>query len=306
MHASVNLTQELHNLQEKKSTLEQAVKIAASLEKLNHSLNAVILLGEPTSSISKKSLANIEELNEKTRILSSQKLKEILDQLEKTVHEKLALILKITRKEEGSDTELPEDDIGNLHQDEIDVILKDYLKKAQTAVALKVLLRARGEITKPTKFSRPVKDIKKKLSVVKKREKLCRNRVKNEMLALINDTRNMLTRDDLSDNIREMIKYTHESLRLNLLHMEAGKSIDTMPVAIESIEMASDEMEPILSNTKLSGNKPGSVHTPDLRTVKKYDRPGILHKIWVWITTPASVGWNDIDKVIQRKKERNR
>jgi len=298
MLAGVNLTQELHNLQEKKSTLERAVRIAASLEKLNHGLKAVILMGKPTSSISKKSIENIEELDEKTKILPSTKLKEILERLENTVQEKLSLILRITEKEEGEreDAESVDDDIGYLSHDDVHGILHEYLKSAQTAVALKIMLRARGEITKPTKLSLPADEIKIRLTEVDAREKKCRNKVKNEMTVLIHDTEKMLKRDELPHDLREMIKVTHASLEMNLRHIESGGSIDNMPVSIENVEMGGDEadffeVQPVVLKKKNSELK---IHRP----VK---RPGFFYKLWRWATTPANIGWQDVEEEIKEK-----
>jgi len=296
-----NLTQELHNLQEKKNTLEQAVRIASSLEKLNDGLKAVMLMGKPTSSISQKSLENIEELDEKTKILSSQKLKEILERLENTVHEKLALIIEISDKEDGSTEEVEESNVSQLSHDEIDVILKEYLKSAQTAIALKVVLRARGEITKPTVLSLPENDIKNKLNEVDIREKECRVKVKNEMTILIRDTESVLSRDDLPENLRAMVKLTCESLALNLKHIEQGKSIDDMPFAIENVEMASENIDDVHVVSKANKKKIAKIKKSYSEKLNSKVKRGFIYKLLRWVTTPPSVGWNDIDNEIKNK-----
>lgn len=303
MIVDANLTQELHNLEEKKNTLEQAVRIAASLEKLNDGLKAVMLMGKPTSNISQKSLENIEELDEKTKILSSQQLKEILERLENTVHEKLELILEISEKNDKPAEESDESNVSQLSQDEIDVILKEYLKSAQTAVALKVVLRARGEITRPTVLSLPANDIKDKLNEVDIREKECRVKVKDEMIVLISDTESVLSRDDLPANLRIMVELTHESLALNLKHIEEGKSIDEMPVSIENIEISNKDIDAVPVPSKSNKEKIAKIKKSYLEKRKRKTKRGFFYKLFRWVTTPPSIGWNDIDDEIKNKKK---
>lgn len=302
MITGINLTDELHNLQARKSTLEHAIRIAASLEKLNHGLKAVILMGKPTSSISQKSIRNIEELDEKTRILPNAQLKEILSRLENTVQDKLSLIIRISEKEENTEAESVDEEIDNLSHADIDEILKEYLKSAQTAVALKIMLRARGEITRPTRIELPAEDIRKKLNEIDVREKKCRTKVKKEMIILLQDTDKMLVRDDLPDNLREMISATQKGLRLNLDHIESGRSIDSMPVTIENVEMASDEVKPVIR--KKHRLKKSHVNQYASETVKKSRQPGFFYKLWRWMTTPPSVGWDDVEEELRRKKDK--
>ncbi|NOY67209.1 MAG: hypothetical protein GXP13_07350 [Gammaproteobacteria bacterium] len=293
MAASVNLTQELKNLQDKKNTLEQAIKIASSLEKLNQGLKAVILMGKPASGISKKSLENIEELDDKTKILSSFKLKEILARLEKTVHKKLTLIIEIAGMDEKLDAE--DNGAADLSQEEIDIILHEYLKSAQTAVALKVILRARGEVTRPTVLSLPSGVIKEQLAAVDAREKDCRLKVKAEMHDLIVDTEVVLSREDLPDELREIIEITRVSLEMNLQHIKEGKNINDMPVTIESIEIGSDKSRRVQSKTKGQKNKIEKIKKIYYKKTHKKPQSGFFQKLWRWVTTPPSVGWNDID-----------
>lgn len=299
MSGNVNLTQELHDLQERKSTLQQAVRIAASLDKLNRSLKAVILMGKPTSSISEKSLAYLDEMDEKTRNLSSTKLKEILERLESAVKKKLSLILKIAAKEDQDAEASTDEEVDKYTHDEIDSILKEYLKSAQTALALKIMLRARGETTKPTKLSLPAADIKKKLSEVDAREKKCRVKVKKEMTGLIHDTDNMLERDNLPQNLREMIKATRDSLELNLRHIASGGNIDDMPVSIENVEMGGEredviEIQPVITKRKKKADG-------DTRNRQTSRRAGFFYILWRWLTTPPSVGWQDIEEEANKK-----
>ena len=305
MLVGVNLTQELHNLEEKKSTLEQAVKIAVSLEKLSHGLKAVILMGKPTSSISKNSLTNVEALEEKTKILSSFKLKEILERLEKNIQEKLSLIIEIAKKEAPTENVIENID-NDLSQDEIDTVLKEYLKSAQTALALKVILRSRGEVTHPSELSLPTEDIKHRLTEVDTREKRCRIQVKMEMHGLINDTVIMLARDGLPENSRKMIKAMHDGLELNLKHIEEGKSIDDMPVSIENIVVGNDKPKP--SPVKLN-----SLHSISAKNKKSnpktsgnHPQMGFFHKLWRWLTSPPSIGWNDVDDYIKDRSRKSR
>lgn len=299
----INPADEMKALEIQRSTLDKAIQIAKTVEKLHHGLQAVLLMGKPTASIPKHIMENLEELDQKTKLLPSSKLKDILDKLEQTVHEKLMNILDLAEKGEeqlpGSRTSEGES---------CDELLQDYLKKAQTAVALRVMLRARGEPTKPTSQVISTREIRERLTILDKRETKCRTVVKKETVTLIENTDRMLERNDLPDTMREMVAFTREDLQLNLDHLKAGKSLETLPVVFDTVAME-DDRKPI--RRKIKKKKKKTITKSD-HPVKKPEppkqvaKPGFIRKIYRWITTPVSMGWNDIEDEIEEKYQKER
>jgi len=229
---------ELNLLREKRGMLEQAVKIAEAIEHLHHGLMAVVLLGKPTNLISKKAIATFEVLDGQTQMLPSDQLHEILKKLEDTVQQKLATILQISKLGDGAFI-----DAKALEGEELapTILLREYQKLAQTAVAVRVLLHTRGEGTSPVSFAIPENDIRHKIAEIKLREQGCRTKVKQEITQLIQDTEQLLIREDLPEEMQAILEALRESCRQNLEHMEAGGSLQVMPVSIEIIEVEDTE-----------------------------------------------------------------
>ena len=275
-------TTELQLLQEKRGALEQVVKIAEAVERLHHGLTAVLLLGKPTHLISNHAIESFEALDEKTHILPSIQLHQILEQLEKNVQEKLASILQIAKLDdqdlltvsEGPDatTEAPE------------ILLKEYQKLAQTAVALRVLLHARGERTKATHFSMPADYIRQKICDIAKRENLCRNRVRKQVMRLIQDTGKLLKRKDLPNGMQEMLQTSREGLMANLLHIKAGGNLQNMPVAIEVIEIADTGESMRKKVISINDKKPTEEKKPSELEIPLIEKKaGLFSKAIDWI-----------------------
>ncbi len=256
--------------------LEQAVKIAEAVEHLHHGLMAVVLLGKPTNLISKKAIATFEVLDGQTQMLPSDQLREILKKLEHTVQRKLATILQISKL--GDRAFIDAEAIVGEEKTPA-TLLREYQKLAQTAVALRVLLHTRGEGSSPVTFAVPENDIRHKIAEIKVREQGCRTKVKQEITQLVQDTDQLLIRNDLPDEMRVMLEESRDGCQQNLEHVAAGGSLQTMPVSIEIIDV--EDTEEAMRQSTLSALRNSRQSTP-----LQIDLPtdgGFFGKIKYWI-----------------------
>ena len=289
-------SQEIKALEEKRETLERAVKIALNIEQLHTSLEATLLMGQSSADIPEEALATFESLESSTQGMPLDKLKQNLASLEAAIKSKLDSILKIAEMDD--DALIASDPIAT-HK-----LLNNYRKLAQTAVALRVLLHARGEATDAAELHVPAKQIRAKLTLVSQKERAYRKVIKTEMVSMMTETERMLTNPGIPDSMREFLIASNDDLQHNLDHLDSGKSITSMPVAVEMIEMSENEITTL--DTAPSTATPQENEVPKVQkqtlfspletpepqpAVQQTQKKGFFRRIWEWATTPDEVSW---------------
>lgn len=297
MVEKISSSRDLKVLEDKRDALERAVKIALNIERLHSSLEATLLMGKPAADLSEEALATIEELEGSIKSQPVDKLRESLAVLEVLVRSRLAQILQIS--------ELEADELVAPGAGEIEALLNDYRKQAQTAVALRVLLHSRGEATAPTELHVPAEQIRARLSVVEQKERAYRKIIKTEIVTMITETSRMLANEGLSPTMRQFLVASNEDLQCNLEHLDSGKKITSMPVAIEIIEMGEREITsfdtapaptqateiPVMQKQRLVApmeHSPAPARQSPQEVKKKR---GLLARFIQWITTPDQITW---------------
>ncbi len=305
-------SKEIKALEGKRDALEQAVKIALNIEHLHKSLEATLLMGQASADIPKEALATFEKLESSTQGMPLAKLKQTLTSLERAIRSKLDQILKIAEMDNDA---LIASDSGDVH-----ALLNNYRKQAQTAVALRVLLHSRGEATDATELHVPTEQIRAKLTVVAQKERAYRKVIKTEMVTMITETERMLTNPGISDSMREFLIASNDDLQNNLDHLDSGKSITSMPIAIEMIEMSENEITTLDTSPSNTTSRPDAVPEVQKQTLftpmespqavtpmqqPEQKKKSVFSRIWQWATTPDEVSWKktrDNHNKLKRRK----
>jgi hypothetical protein len=299
-----NPAEAIQDIEQRRLALQRLVVIAHSLEQLTQGLESTLLMGRPTGSIPQSALTALAQLDEKTSILPDAKLKHTVDLLEASIQTKLARIIKLVLLEDeqlvaptasgGAVPATP--DLGKM--------LGEFRKNAQTTVALKVLLKRRGVPTKPLVISVPENEIKHHIQALKSKESVYRGQLQDKIEGMVADTRGILRMEGLSEDMREATRHVLEDLEANLQHLKAGKSMETLPMALEVIEM--DAGLPMESEVVAAAvaepevvagvNEPAPVQPAPAASSDPLPagRPGVLKSILLWFKTPSAVTWSDI------------
>lgn len=291
MATDISSSEELSALQSKRTTLQKIIRIALAVERLNESLQSVVALGKPVSSTSPNIKKLMALLEQKVRLQPSVKIKETLAHLEKSIQGKLEIILEIA--------EMDDEQLVNLDADEeqVEKLLQIYAKNSQTAVALKGILHSRGEVTRVTEFSVNSDIIVKKLAEVSARERTCRNRVTLSIMTMIDDAKDLLKDSTLPEAMQNMLQVTVDNLNLDLSHIQSGKSIETMPVPIEIVEIEGDEVTSLESGRDKQQHFTPTETAPALKPEEKKQAPkerSFFEKVMRWLSTPKNITWDDI------------
>ena len=290
---SKNIPDELVSLEHKLDTLEGVMKIAQSIERLQEGLQSVLLLGKSSSQISKSAIQTFQNLSEQTKILPTLKLQSSLVNLDKIVQLRLAKIMSLTNDGNTQENTLQIIQLAGVHNDHdeayINQLLNDFRRSAQTAVALRILLKERGTFTKPIDLTINKDSITQQLQDLKQQEKSYREKVVKGICDLQEDAILIFKNTNLPLESRKIAKTMYDFLQKDLVHIKAGKKIEDMPMAIEILD--EQHSAEIILEDEIS--KPVGTKQEPKNPVPP---PQFRKKLWRWLTTPTDVTWKDVNK----------
>jgi len=294
---NISPSEELRIIEEKRGALEQAVRIALSIEQMQKGLSAALVMGEETANFPPEVLSLVDELSDPIKSATTDKLRDALAALQKIVGDNLSRIIEISEMDEQA---LLGADIGVIER-----LLEDYRKKSQTAVAIRVLLGTRGEKTEPLQHKVSPDELRQRIERLDEKEKVCREAVKCELEGMISETERILQRDDLPDKMRQIMAASLEDFRDNLAHLESGASIRTLPVAVEIVEMSEGEISTV--NTPSILEESPIIETQTLfqavesetivmetarQQLDRLKKRNFFSRLWHWATTPL-ISWRE-------------
>jgi len=308
---NIDTSDELIILEKKREALEETVRIALNIERLHKGLEAALAMGQETHTMPREMLDTMDELTDTTIAMTSPRLREILATLEQVVKSKLDQILKIS--------EMDERQLAIAETGRIEKLVDEYRRQARTAVAVRVLLHSRGEATKATELGVAPERIQARLTVLEQKEQQYRGAIRNELKLMITETERMLAAEGLDYRKKMFLEMTLQDFSDNIEHLDSGRSITSMPFAIEMVEMSETEITsldtaPDLSATSVKEEAPPTVQTqkvfapleqptapPPVEIQKKSirakkgkpKRHGLFGRFIEWVTTPDEVKWKD-------------
>lgn len=285
-----NISQQLSALEEKKHALEKIYKIARAVEHLRYGLEAIVLLGKPTAGISKQAMQVYGSLSEKIKIQPTVKIQQTILRLDNIINKNLNTVLQAADPQDSADL-LNEALATPTPQQNIDALIEGYRKNAQTAVALRVILRERGIASKSIAWPVSTELLTERLKHIKSKENNYRKMIDLEIVKLKKDAELIIYNLKLPQSARDAASHMHTMLNKDLQHILAGNDIADMPYFVEVVVVQEENEEPQtappLRNSTLA--------SPTAPTAARANK-NLAHKLWLWATTPLSVKWKDIDK----------
>jgi len=285
-------------ISEQRSALEEIVKISLAVNRLQHGLQAVLLLGKPTSRISSSYLKKYDALKSSISNQPNDKLEHSLEILDTYINGAMQKLIDIV---DQGEQHLSEHDSGlftlndiheNIHQE-----LEDFRRKSQTAVVIRLLLRERGIQTQELTLAVPEEIIVEKISDLNNKEKKCRKRIHAEIIVMEKAINNILNDPSMPESVKEEMQLTLSSLNKNLDHLLAGKPLDDLPIVFEIIEMGTEEDHTkAFTPTSLPSEAPVDTPVTKKDIYKKRAKRSLIVRLYEWVRTPLNVGWKDIDK----------
>lgn len=291
---SINPTTELELIQRKRNALQKLVQLTTTLNRLLQGLQAVLLTGRQVADIPSRIVEQFQSLGEKLQEHSTDTLKNTLSSTDLRIQSDIKQVLQLTRMDEtelgkhigGTGSRL----IDNLNQN-LENYSSEFKKKAQTSIALRLILKTRNVVTRALKLPVPESFLEQQISALDIRETECKKRIHRDMFSLDNDLNNMLQREDCPDELKQKLLLIKNNLQQNIQHFESGKQLDDMPIMYESIEISAApqdvaeveaESQPVITPAE---SPPVVAATPRPRN--------FFHRVWLWLKSPMSVQWKD-------------
>ncbi len=301
MPENINPAEELKSIEQRRSALEKAVRVTLAIERLQNGIEAAMQMGKEAVDIDPKAKRLMDELEPETKSLPSNKLKETLAHLEAIVRTRLTHILKISAMDEH--------ELISVTGEKVEALVTEYQKKAQTALAVRVLLATRGEFTPPIKTEVAPHYLRKRISALSAKEKVYRKAIKTELTSMIDDTVRILARTDLPEKMRITMEAAKLDFEDNLIHLNTDKSISTLPVAIEMVEMSDHQISRVSTQSMANGSDPHiekqalfntseppppPMASEQLVSLNLKQKQTFFVRLWRWATTPSTVKWKDL------------
>lgn len=279
------LQQDIARIDGKRKVLEQIVEITRAIEQMQDSLNAVLILGAPSSELPAEAAKLFQDLSGSMQNLPTNQIKEYLDKLQKVVNSQLEGILKYSGFDFGADDAI---EILTMSGDSSDTqaspldLLNDFKRTAQTAVSLRVLLKKRGVGTDGAVISVSKDVIEKQYKVLEEKEQQQRVKVKSKVEEMKEDISAMIDNPSYPDAMKEMLRGVLGNLDNDIEHIDKGGSLDKLSFVMETHEFTEatqqeDEVEEIV-----------------LESSDEKKKRGLANKANEWLNSPWNVSWKDI------------
>jgi hypothetical protein len=282
---------DIANLEDKRKLLQQIVEITKAIEKMQESLNAVLVLGVPSKEMPEKALRFYSALNESLRNLPVKQIKVYYQNLETVIKRQLEKILHYSNKDFSSSDNIEfitlSSERDDSEQNPLD-LLDEFKRTAQTAVSLRILLRKRGVQTPGATIPVSPAVIKQQLTELDRQEKIQRTKVEKKINEMQQDLESMLANPAYPEAMKEMFKGVVSNLKRDKKLLQSGAPIKKLSFVVETQEIVGveefveeeaieitgleNEQEQAMSFSKAASewlNSPWSVTWKDISTLKK-------------------------------------
>lgn len=267
----------LHGIDERRKVLKEIVEIARTIEYLQYSLNAVLVLGDAEADLSVGANVWPHNLSDGLSAQPLNKIQQYYEKLLTKVSKDLQQILDYSNQLNC------EPDRLTLNEEVIELV-EQFRREAQTTVSLRILLKERGEVSKVAALSIPVDEIKAQLSELDSAELDQRKKIRLQICLMKEELKLMLASDAFSDAIKQTMQQALDGLLKDLKILDSNGSIELMQISFEEVIVSEDRLC-TEENVQLVKSTP---------LIKK--RRGFFRRLVYWVNSPWNVSWKDADK----------
>jgi hypothetical protein len=286
----------LELLQKQRHALSQAMRVAMVVERLNRSLEAVLVTKNSGDYLPRQALKFFDELNPQAQSISTPMLKEYIDKLEQRVSVDFSLLLDITRIAGDPSAQ----GAALVGVDDIDSFVEEFLSHAKKLVGLRVLLHKRGEPSPGLKLEVPTQSLQKRAKQVADLEASYRYKIRHDVVQLQQETLALFDNATLEAGMRDILQQIYDDLQAALEHIDRGGSLEQIPVMVQTIQIDSTPLNGELFYAEIRKVGEDAHAPPEPQDVAADPAPptpkrrGFWQTLLIWINTPLKVSWKDI------------
>ncbi len=312
---SNNLAEDINLLAMQRKLLEELISYAQQLARASKGLEAVSQILKPSQIPSIKEKSFIRELTAHLKELNDDELRKSLELLDQHVTNELQLILELAgmRKEQFvRNLKNKSDEDIKLLYDKLQLELKEFRRKAQTDVAVRLELYDRGVQISAANLGIDQEQIFKQLEVVKMQEVKNKQAVKSEMKTYISEIDTILNNAKYPDAIKQKFLDAKVDVARALDDLNNGKDIEEIPCYVEPVDMGEgfffgmqyEDIEEDESETEEPDNEQCEIkdNVDESNIEIFYDQIVLFFQtLRFWLVTPMSVSWEEAKKRVRKK-----
>ena len=290
-------------IKEKRQLLKRVVLITRATERMQDSLNSVLILGKPSTNIPESVLKYYHILSNKIKQKPTEKISWYLETLEELIKTNLQGIIELTLEEHQVSPSTPSDQVEEGYSDEAMRLLNEFKRQSQTAVALKILLQQRGVYTSGAAIKESVQQIEGHIERLERREEKQRQQLRTQISEMHADLSSMLKSDQYSDDMKKVFRKVMADLENDQKAVEQGERIDKLQLSFEVVETGIDKKEVEATvQQQVTAETEEYLEEFDQKEMVEtsFNIVGFLKTLYKWLNTPWSVTWGEIRK--RRKK----
>ena len=333
---SVSLAEDINSLAERRRALEELIAYAQQLSRASQGLDAVRHILKPSQLPKGLEKTFIHKLTSHLKELDDQELIKSLKLLDLHVRNDLQKILKIAgTKRDEFENELrasSEDDIKTYYT-KLQEQLKEFRRKAQSNVAVRLELFDRGVQLEAADLGVTQAKMYDQLEMVKKQELQNKHLVTLEMKMYIKDIDKILNNVNYPDEIKQRFLDAKVDVAQSLEDIKNGKNIEDISCYIQPIALGegffdgtkyvgednnipkksppiSSEPAPNLTPAKIRENKNLDIEPQRETSAANIDaaaQPKFISGLKLfyracklWLITPMSVSWEEAKRRAQK------
>ena len=285
---SAELQRDVSCLEKKRQILEKIVDITRTIESLQESLNAVLVLGVASKDLPDDALKLYGALSNSLRNLPIKKIQEYYSNLEIIIRKQVNRIMNYASADFSSDDEIEfitlssEGDSQNPLE-----MLEAFKRTAQTAVSLRVLLRKRGVPTPGSPVPVSAQMIKQQLLHLERQEQQQREKIKSKIEEMRQDVQGMIDNPAYPEAMKVMLREVVSNLERDLGQLARGAPVDRLSFVRETEEIVVSEVESV----EIEEITIEAVAPPPPDNAGSFSKAAAR-----WLNSPWDVSWNEVQK----------
>ena len=177
--AAGSVTEEILLLKQHRKSLDHVIKFTLGINRLQLSLESVLLLKKPTKEIPRDLLNVLGKISDGVANLPSNELMKRLNRIEDSIKSDMDNIMGITKNTDTIDATTPNqaEDIS----DKLQLLINDFRRRINTAIVLKLHMRTRGIKVSETTIPVTAEELVTQVSKLVVEEKRCRTKTQDEL-----------------------------------------------------------------------------------------------------------------------------
>ena len=221
---------QLKEVQQRREALEEIAQLLLSYNQLSSSLEELVLSTTGETSVSDKAHELLDSLDGDQRQMSVDKIEMRLENLDLRIRDDLSYFIDLT-------TEKSLKTLNNDSEEELPKRVEQFKRKVKLSFSYRVLLCEHGEPVKPIELDVAPEIVKQTVASLRVKESSCQDRLIKELKSFQSLAKSVATHQDIPEAIRDELMFAEHQISENLVHLEAGNTIASIPSSFDSINL---------------------------------------------------------------------